>query len=343
MTMKKNSIVLILIVLISVLGLGCVDEETQSQAHDSDGDGWTDQQEMNAGTDPYNNDTDGDGYWDPRDENPLDPDIPAKQTVSTPTPTQIPTKSTPLPETTSAIVYEVIDGDTIKLQNGERIRLLAINTPELGQPYYEEARNRLKELIEGKTVTLEEDVEDKDQYGRLLRYIYVGDTFVNLEMVREGYANVYIISPNIKYSNEFKKAEEEEEAKTAERGIWQPSKSLSKCIGILYFHWNAEGNDCYNLNDEYVTFKNTCSQSIDMMGWTVKDEANHIYTFPDFSLAGGSIVTLYTGSGKDTATELYWGSSGHTCNAIWNNDGDTLYLRDMGGDLVISYGYSGFE
>jgi len=341
MIMKKNSIVLILIVLISVLGLGCVDEETQSQAHDSDGDGWTDQQEMNAGTDPYNNDTDGDGYWDPRDENPLDPDIPAKQTVSTPTPTQIPTKSTPLPETTSAIVSEVIDGDTIKLQNGERIRLLAINTPEMGQPYYEEARNRLKELIEGKTVTLEEDVEDKDRYGRLLRYIYVDDTFVNIEMVKEGYANVYIISPNIKYSNEFKKAEEE--AKIAERGIWQPSESLSKCIGILYFHWNAEGNDCYNLNDEYVTFKNTCSQSIDMMGWTVKDEANHIYTFPDFSLAGGSIVTLYTGSGKDTATELYWGSSGHTCNAIWNNDGDTLYLRDMGGDLVISYGYSGFE
>lgn len=339
MTMKKNSILLIVIVLISVLG--CVDEKTQPQ--DSDGDGWTDQQEINAGTDPYNRDTDGDGYWDPRDENPLDPDIPVSQTVLTSTPTSAPTPttSTPVPETTFAIVSEVIDGDTIKLQNGDRIRLLGINTPEMGQPHYDEATNRLKELIEGKNVTLEKDVEDKDQYGRLLRHIYVDDTFVNLEMVREGYANIYIISPNIKYSNEFKKAEEE--AKIAGRGVWQPSESLSKCIGILYFHWNAEGNDCYNLNDEYVTFKNTCSQSIDMMGWTVKDEANHIYTFPDFSLAGDATVTLYTGSGKDTATELYWGSSGYPCNAIWNNDGDTLYLRDMSGNLVISYGYSGFE
>ncbi|MHC1600317.1 MAG: lamin tail domain-containing protein [Candidatus Methanospirareceae archaeon] len=66
-----------------------------------------------------------------------------------------------------------------------------------------------------------------------------------------------------------------------------------------------------------------------MTGGTVKNEANHIYTFPDFTLAGGATVTLYTGSGKDITTELYWNSSGHSCNAIWNNDGDTLYLRDM--------------
>ncbi|MHC1624081.1 MAG: lamin tail domain-containing protein [Candidatus Methanospirareceae archaeon] len=97
----------------------------------------------------------------------------------------------------------------------------------------------------------------------------------------------------------------------------------------MQFHWNAEDNDCYNLNDEYAILKNTCSHSIDMTGGTVKNEANHIYTFPDFTLAGGATVTLYTGSGKDITTELYWNSSGHSCNAIWNNDGDTLYLRDM--------------
>ncbi len=67
---------------------------------------------------------------------------------SVPTPTSMITPSptatlTPPPETTSAIVSEVIDGDTIKLQNGERVRLLGINTPEKGQPYYEEATNRL--------------------------------------------------------------------------------------------------------------------------------------------------------------------------------------------------------
>ena len=90
--MKKSSISLIVIVLILVLGLGCVDEETQ--AHDSDSDGWIDQQEMNAGTDLYNKDTDGDGYWDPKDENPLDPDIPVKQTTLTPIPTPASTPTT---------------------------------------------------------------------------------------------------------------------------------------------------------------------------------------------------------------------------------------------------------
>ena len=70
--------------------------------------------------------------------------------VSTPTPmiTPLPTATcSPAPEITSAIVSRIIDGDTIELQNGERVRLLGINTPEKGQPYYEEATNRLKELI----------------------------------------------------------------------------------------------------------------------------------------------------------------------------------------------------
>jgi hypothetical protein len=77
--MKKRTIAgLIAIVVIASVAIfsGCVEEETQSQVQDSDGDGWTDQQEINAGTDPYNKDTDGDGYWDPKDENPLDQNVP---------------------------------------------------------------------------------------------------------------------------------------------------------------------------------------------------------------------------------------------------------------------------
>ena len=88
--MKKKTIAgLITVVLIAsvVVFSGCVEEEAQLQ--DSDGDSWSDQQEINAGTDPNNKDTDGDGYWDAKDENPLDPDIPVKQTILTPMPTSI--------------------------------------------------------------------------------------------------------------------------------------------------------------------------------------------------------------------------------------------------------------
>lgn len=78
-------------------------------------------------------------------------------------------------------------------------------------------------------------------------------------MLREGYANVYIAPPNTKYQDEFEEAEAE--AKNAGRGIWQASEApLSRCIGILYFNWNAEGNDCCNLNDEYLPSRNTCTE-----------------------------------------------------------------------------------
>lgn len=246
-------------------------------------------------------------------------------------------------KTSTAIVSEIIDGDSIKLQSGEKVRLLGINTPEKGQPYHQEATNRLKELVGGKTVVLESDVEDKDRYGRLLRYVYIDDIFVNLALVREGYANVYIIPPNDKYETELKQAEDD--AKSTKLGIWASPISEegicdNRCIGIYYFHWDAEGNDCDNLNDEYVTLRNSCPFACNLTGWTVKDESTRIYTFPSFVLSAESTVKLYTGCGTNTNAELYWCSRGKSCNAIWNNGGDTLYLRNSEGELILSYSYT---
>jgi micrococcal nuclease len=241
---------------------------------------------------------------------------------------KIPTTGKFTGKTSIANVSKVVDGDTVSLQSGEKVRLLGINTPEKGQSYYSEASNKLKELVEGKTVVLESDTEDKDQHGRLLRYIYVNSKFVNLELVREGYAHVYIVMPNNKYENDLKQAELH--AKNAKLRIWASGEGAcdKNCINIFYFHWDAEGKDCENLNDEYVTFVNNCSFDCDLTGWTVKDEATTIYTFPSFVLSADSKVTLYTGCGNNTKTELYWCNHGKTCNAIWNNDGDTLYLRN---------------
>ncbi len=258
-------------------------------------------------------------------------------------PDNIPEPIPPLPKEPSdiepAVVSEVVDGDTVRLQSGETVRLLGINTPEKGQSYFEESTDKLKEFVSGKPITLEKDVSDKDQYGRLLRYIYVEDIFVNMELVRQGYANAYIISPNTKYSNLF--IESENQAKSRKIGIWEPRTVYPDCIGILYFHWNAEGNDNYNLNDEYVTFRNSCSLSIDMTGFTIKDEATHIDAFPEFELSSQGSVTLHTGSGTNTHTDFYWGrSGGQSGAAVWNNNGDTLYMRDKEGNLVISYTYN---
>ena len=112
----------------------------------------------------------------------------------------------------------------------------------------------------------------------------------------------------------------------------------SSCISIIDFHY-AAGNDCKNLNGEYVVFKNTCKFSCDLTGWNVKDASTHSYVFKTFILESDSAFTLYTGSGTDTSTEIYWNSKGNPCNAIWNNDKDTLYLRNSNNDLVLSYSY----
>lgn len=258
---------------------------------------------------------------------------------STTTTTTIPNNIciVPRPEGDPAVVSRVIDGDTIDLETGERVRLLGINAPERGELYYEEARKALEDLLLEKEVVLERDEINKDQYGRLLRYVYIDDLFVSCEMVRQCYATVYIIPPNIKHEKGL-------------RDTWEEGKktglrlcNLSKCcINISYFHWNAEGNDCENLNDEYVTFINLCEYAQDITGWTVKDESSRDpYILPEFTLRPGAIVTLYTGCGTDTETELYWCSRGRDCNAIWNTDGDTLYLRDANGNLCIDYTYEG--
>lgn len=123
----------------------------------------------------------------------------------------------------TAAVARVIDGDTIELTDGKKVRLLGIDAPEKRQYYYEESTDRLKQLAEGKKVILEKDVSNRDRYGRLLRYVYVDGLFVNLEMVKEGYAFVFITPKNVKYLNEFLKAENE--AKTRGIGIWNLNRS----------------------------------------------------------------------------------------------------------------------
>lgn len=116
------------------------------------------------------------------------------------------------------VVSRVIDGDTFETIGGNTVRLIGINTPEKNEPYYDEAKERLSDLIENKKVILTKDKENKDKYGRLLRYVYVDDIFVNLKLIEEGYATAYSVPPNLKHENEFKYAEFK--AKSSKIGIW---------------------------------------------------------------------------------------------------------------------------
>jgi micrococcal nuclease len=125
-------------------------------------------------------------------------------------------------------VAYVIDGDTVILDNRERVRLIGIDTPEIsskyhrGEYYGKEAKKYLKELIEGKEVTLEYGPEPRDKYGRRLAFLYLPDgTFVNEELVRLGYAETFRKYP-FKYREDFMRLEKE--AKEQEVGMWKKRK-----------------------------------------------------------------------------------------------------------------------
>lgn len=118
----------------------------------------------------------------------------------------------------TALVTRVIDGDTIEIAGGYRVRYIGIDAPEMNEPYYEQATRANRDLVLGKRVRLERDIEDKDKYGRLLRYVWVDDIMVNAELVRLGYARTYPYPPNLGYQSYLLYMEQE--ARQNRRGIW---------------------------------------------------------------------------------------------------------------------------
>lgn len=138
------------------------------------------------------------------------------------------------------LVKRAVDGDTLELEDGARVRLIGIDTPEMheSRKLYRDAQRAkedaatiqklgrqayefTKKLVEGKRVSLEFDVERQDRYGRLLAYVYLKDdgTFVNAEIVKQGYASLLTIPPDVKYADLFLTLYRE--ARENRRGLWQ--------------------------------------------------------------------------------------------------------------------------
>lgn len=122
-------------------------------------------------------------------------------------------------------VARVIDGDTVELVNGDRLRYIGIDTPEEVDPrkpiqcFAEEAAAENKSLVEGKSIIFYKDVSSRDKYGRWLGFVYLSDgSFVNMALVQKGFAFSYPYKPDISQAREFEKAETE--ARFAGRGLW---------------------------------------------------------------------------------------------------------------------------
>jgi micrococcal nuclease len=118
------------------------------------------------------------------------------------------------------VVRRVADGDSFRCQDGRRVRLIGIDSPERGQrPYGFEAQGALLRMLPvGSDVRLERDAGLTDRYGRLLAYAWTGSTLVNEAMVRNGWAVLYTVPPNVKYAERFRQAQNEARARGA--GLW---------------------------------------------------------------------------------------------------------------------------
>lgn len=125
----------------------------------------------------------------------------------------------------TALVIDVIDGDTLVVAGGRTVRILGIDTPETHspnvsgpQPFGAEATDRLADLVAGGRVRLERDVTEVDHYDRELRHVWAGDTLVAEQLLAEGLGHTLIIPPNARHADRLRAAEAE--ARAAGRGLW---------------------------------------------------------------------------------------------------------------------------
>lgn len=126
-----------------------------------------------------------------------------------------------------AVIKRVIDGDTVELESGERVRLIGVDTPESVKPaapvecLAKEASAYTREYLEGKRVGLERDISDRDRFGRLLRYVWLGDVLFNQQLTLDGMARVVTYPPDVKYHGQLLDAQAQ--AQEREVGLWDQS------------------------------------------------------------------------------------------------------------------------
>lgn len=256
-------------------------------------------------------------------------------------------------------VVEVIDGDTIEVEiDGEihRVRYIGMDAPERDEPFYDEATQANADLVMGQTVYLERDTSEEDRFGRLLRYVYVGERMVNAELVQRGLAVMVVFPPDVHHANRFRRLEDE--ARAAGLGLWaagaaqspdaapsatsrpraDPTPSvrvvLSSPVRITTIFY--DGLVPTVESDEYAEITNVGDDSVNLEGWTLDagDEAQR-FVFPAYRLAPDETCRVYTNE-----SHAEWcGFSFESQQALWSNQGDCGTLFNAAGEEASRYCY----
>ncbi|WP_323676072.1 lamin tail domain-containing protein [Halorubellus sp. PRR65] len=271
-------------------------------------------------------------------------------------------------------VVAVVDGDTLKVEfpdgRVENVRLLGVDTPEVhtgvtpdefegvpstddGEAWLTDWGHKASEWMRQRVadaevrIATDPEADRRGSYGRLLVYVHVDGENVNAELLTQGYARMY----DSEFAERDRFASLEATAQSQDAGLWAYTDGAGgegavsgdnggavgdSGLAVATVHADADGPDGDNLNDEYVVLENRGDDTIDLSGYTIRDDANHAYTIPaDVTLRPGEQLTLFTGSGSASGGSLYWGAS----SPIWNNDGDAVYVETTNGTTAVEYEY----
>jgi micrococcal nuclease len=117
------------------------------------------------------------------------------------------------------LVSKVLDGDTIEIETGAKIRYIGIDAPENRECFSPESTAANAQLVGSQRVTLVKDISETDKYGRLLRYVFINDLFVNDNLVKNGFAKAFPYGADLRFAEKFQ--ESENFARTSNLGLWQ--------------------------------------------------------------------------------------------------------------------------
>ena len=201
-----------------------------------------------------------------------------------------------------------------------------MNAPETTKKerYSLEAKEFLKKLILNKKVILKYGKDEQDRYGRTLAYIFLNQENINLKLVTEGLANSYFPSGKTKRYDEFKEAWKN--CINKNKNLCKKSINIcSECIELKKF----------DIKNQEAIFYNKCSFNCELTGWNIKDEGRKNFFFPKFNLKSREQVKIDVGEGVDNNNEFFWKGYSY----VWTKSGDTLFLRDEKGGLVLWRSY----
>ncbi len=237
-------------------------------------------------------------------------------------------------------VVRVIDGDTIEVTGGEHVRLSLINAPESHERFGDRATRALKRMVEHQEVTLVYGPRARDHYGRLIASVYLGDMNVQLEMIRQGMAYLFVVGTDIPDGYGALLAAQLK-ARAERRGIWMDAR-YQRPVTITSFHANAPGNDRKNLLREYLRLVNISDKPINLAGWSMTNSRGDRVVFgtvvipPGYTFKVVSGKESEAGDGGDGSIAVYWNSD----REVWHNHGDRATLYDAHGHEVLRRTYS---